>query len=232
MKSLIFVLLLLASTISSAVTITSYDITGARRLFAPEGYCVGAWCWTYDGTITPSAAFSGADDYFGGSGTLNDGIVAGTDASQLLELYYNPVVTLWFDSEISVQTIEIYGLFGNSINYVPGALDGLTVTIGGVSQAFPTTGFGPPCIYHLYLCNDRVDLAGSSFASTLTDHITISAFTMDRSGYGGGGGFVNISEVVVFTAPVPEAATALQLIVGLGALGTAIRRRRLRVRNA
>ena len=94
----LFALLFLSALAAPAATvfISSYNITDA----ALSGYG-GGWSHTYNGTITPGGSFVGAGGtgtaatYTGGSGTLNDGVIAYsvTDNQLFDAAVLNPVIT-------------------------------------------------------------------------------------------------------------------------------------------
>ena len=102
----------------------------------------------------------------------------------------------------------------------PGTLTGWSVTIGGNTQAFTSTGFGASCTSGL--CSDAVSLAGSGLELLSTDTLTLSNFQ------GGWYGYFSAAEITVngVAAPVPEPETYALMLGGLGVMGLLARRRR------
>lgn len=235
-----------AATVAHAVPIAvhHYDINDAVL----SGH--GNWNHAYGGTITPGASFmhnsfgGTAATYFGGSGTLNDGVIPNlpgnfppTDtmlfvrnASDGTVLHPTIFLTLdflgggpWF-----VDRIEIWGgdLFLNSI---PGAVTGFSVGLigpgGGVpAQAFTSTAFGPGLNIDGEVVNDAVDLAGSGLENTPAWAVVLSDFE------GSVAEWFSITEIRVFGRQVPangvaEPPAVLLVMLALAAL-PALRRRR------
>ncbi|WP_235835123.1 PEP-CTERM sorting domain-containing protein [Piscinibacter terrae] len=193
---------------AQAVTVTSYDVTGAQ----PSGF--GGWSHSYTGSIS-------GGNYSGGSGSLNDGVIpTGVGGDQLFTFDTNPTITLHLDGTTKVSTINIFG-GDNPYNYIPGTLTGWSVTIGGNTQAFTSTGFGASCTSGL--CSDAVSLAGSGLDLLATDTLTLSNFQ------GGWYGYFSAGEITVngaAAAPVPEPETYALMLGGLGVMGLLARRRR------
>ncbi len=168
-----------AGTASAAlISIDHYDINDAVE----SGH--GNWSHTYNGTITAGVGFDNFSNpgttatYFGGSGTLNDGVI-GTSTSDT-QLFVtpsasdgtaiDPVIFLTLDFTTGgpwlVSSIEIYG--GDiSNNYIPGAITGLDVGIIGPTGGAPDTPFTTTSFAGSVQneaggdVNDRVNLTGS-----------------------------------------------------------------------
>jgi hypothetical protein len=173
-------LLLAANAHAGQAGITSYDVTNVPR----SGF--GCWSHDYTGTITnigrtvSSSVVYTPDgnqlaDYSGGLGTLADNVfptsVLGT------RLFYNgntddgqpvaPTITLHLDGNYLIQAVHIFGgdIGGNAI---PGALDGVTVTIGSQSVTLSTIPFGPNNALGVPF-DDAADLTGTPL-STIHGH--------------------------------------------------------------
>jgi hypothetical protein len=198
---------------AQAVTIISYDVTGAQA----SGF--GGWAHTYGGTISGS----GPLNYTGGSGTLNDGANGtSTNDTQLFQTSDGPTITAFLDSTATISTIDLLnGLFGN---FIPGNITGVTVTIGSNSMAYSTTGFGAAETFTGFSQNQRVTLSGL-LASTATSSFTLSNFVMQ----GDYRSYFSIGEIALDaqeTSAVPESATWMMMIAGFGLAGSAMRYRR------
>lgn len=181
--------------------IVSYDITGARI----SGW--SGWWHGYDGQITPRDADPTLADYSGGSGTLNDGLVADSSyGNHLLRTADAPVITLHLAAPARIAGIAILGgdYFNNSL---VGSLSAWSVTIGGQTRHFAATGFGAPCEQHL--CDDRVSLLGSGLDEVSTQTVVLSGFVA-------GNGHFAATEILLSAVPEPPAAALLAL--GLAAL--------------
>lgn len=199
---------------AQAVSISGYDITQARL----SGF--GGWNHFYSGTI-------GSGDpttYTGGRGTLNDGdIPTGLARNQLFLVSDMPTITLHLSSGTAIKSIELYG--GNvPNNFVPGALTGWDVPIGGTTVTLASTDFGPTiCRFGTLACNDSVSLLGTALEGVATSTVMLSNFQVGDPA-GGWEDYFNIGEVTV--SPVPEPETYALMLAGLGVLGFAARRRR------
>ena len=224
--SLSFVGLTLATTLfADPVAIVSYDITDAVL----SGH--GNWHHTYSGTITPgisinNGGFAGtAGTYTGGSGTLNDGVIANNkDLSQLFvqggSASLNPVITLFLPGLYTINSISIYG--GPTANSIPGCFTGVTVGIGGSSAAITTSGFGSNSDCSVPV-NDLATITGSALAGVSTSTITLSQFTGPLLF-----NWFSITEIVVDGTPVasdvPEPASFG--LIGAGLMLTVALKRR------
>jgi PEP-CTERM motif len=205
---------LLLAVGAQAQTISSYDIANARL----SGF--GNWNHTYSGVIGGGNPTS----YTGGSGTLNDGIIATSHFNN--QLFWKPdgvSITLYLDGFYKINTIDLLG--GNTLaNNIPGTLTGWTVTINSNSQSFSSTAHGAACLSGL--CDDVVSLIGSGLDTLSTNTIVLSNFT---GGWPDESSYFNISEIQVNGASVsavPEPETYAMMLAGLGLLGFAARRRK------
>jgi hypothetical protein len=183
---------LAVGSIASAapVEITSYDIEQTNR----SGW--GGWCHDYNGTIvntgrTVSGNAGGCNttdgnqiaNYSGGSGTLNDGVISTSISSTHLFTTRNaddgqaisPVITLHLGGTFVINSIL---LSGGDIggNIIPGALNGVTVEIGGIAVTLATGPVGTPNAIGVPV-NDLVDLTNTALAGVPTDRIVLKNFT-------------------------------------------------------
>lgn len=219
LKKLLCASALLLSTAAQA-DIVGYDITNAEL----TGF--GNWSHDYFGDIVKQS--NGLYNYSNGHGTLNDKVIA-TDYlnNQLFAFADNSTITLHLDKAITIKSINLFGGNVGDTNYIPGALTGLTVTIGGVAVNLKSTDFGPQCQQNL--CNDSLSLANTALASVVTNTITLSNFVGTPPALKGTGPiWYNATEITVIdgVAPVPEPGTYAMLAAGLGLLGFAARRQR------
>ncbi|HEY2819352.1 MAG TPA: hypothetical protein VGK44_19705 [Casimicrobiaceae bacterium] len=173
---------------AAAVSITSYDVEQTPR----AGF--GCWSHNYAGTIanigrTVSGSIVCAANgnqianYFGGSGTLNDGQFSSSILETHLFTTRNaddgqpivPKVTLHLGGTFVINAIR---LFGGDIggNIIPGALDGVTIEIGGASVSLATIPFGSLNAIGTPI-NDLVDLSTTALASIPTDTIVLRNFS-------------------------------------------------------
>ncbi|MDP1533773.1 MAG: PEP-CTERM sorting domain-containing protein, partial [Rubrivivax sp.] len=188
-----------------AVTVHSYDIGNAQLSGA------GGWAHTYSGLIV-------GNNYSGGGGTLNDGIVPVDEFNnQLFWLPDSPTVTLHLSALSYVSAIQLLGGVLPS-NSVPGTLTGWSVTIGGSTRTLTSTAYGPVC--GSGLCNDSVSLIGTGLDVIATSSVILSSFWGSHVG-----GLFNIGEATVTASPVPESGTYAMLLTGLAVLAFMARRR-------
>jgi len=184
-----------STTLSAApVSIIGYDVAQTPR----SGF--GCWFHDYSGTIANTGrTVSGsvvctADgdqiaNYSGGSGTLNDGVISSSTSGTHLFTTRNaddgqpitPVITLYLGGTFVINTIRF---FGGDIEYnaLPGALNGVTVEIGGNSIALATTPFGTPNAIGVPT-DDLVDLTNTSLGAIPTDRIVLRNFTAEFFGF-------------------------------------------------
>lgn len=209
---------------SQTIAIDHYDINDAVL----SGH--GNWHHSYNGTITPGSGFVNfipgtSANYFGGSGTLNDGVTGGSvDNSQLFVTSasdgttLNPTIFLTLDFSTpaanqywAVNTIEIFG--GNiGDNAIPGAITSVDVGIigptgGAAATPFATADFGPGINMNGLVVNDLIDLSSTPLSS-------LPVWTLVLSNFQGtvGNWFsiteINVSGELVTASAVPAPATA------------------------
>lgn len=198
---------------ATPITITHYDIENAYI----SG--TGGWGHSYSGTITTVGG--GIANYSGGSGTLNNGIVETSVASTQLFNYPTnsaPVITLYFDGYYSLNSLLISG--GNFLgNSIPGELNGLSVTIGAMTESFITIGQGLTNGFRY--ADDFIDFSGSSLGSLVTNQIVLSGFTSSWMGFTS----FSIAEISIdaelasVAVPVPVPGSLALLGLGLAGLG-------------
>lgn len=202
MKKMIAAAVLGVATATAAVAapvIVSYDITHAET----SGF--GGWHHTYNGTI--AGLGDGLADYYGGSGTLNDGSLGTSEQDTQLFGNSGVTITLFLDQLYTVNSLSIFG--GNyASNSIPGALRGMSVKMGNTVQNFFSTDFG--------VKGDFVDLAGTDLALQKTDTIVLSNFVPGYATY------FSIAEIVVDgveqgSSNVPEPGSLILVGMGLAA---------------
>jgi hypothetical protein len=212
--------LTLTTTATAApVPIVSYDIAQTAR----SGF--GCWFHDYNGTIANSgrtvsyvvicsAEGTQIADYSGGSGTLNDGIVSTSINSTHLFTTINaedgqpisPVITLHLGGTYVVKTIRFFG--GDFLdNTIPGALNGVTVEIGGTAVAVETVPFGTTNLVGVRV-NDMVDLTTTALSGVATNQIVLRNFTSSIDG------FFSIAEITLDDAP-PAMVVAIDIKPGI-----------------
>jgi len=198
------------------IPILGYDITNAPV----SG--TGSWAHTYTGTITPTSVFDLNEvlaTYTGGGGTLNDGVIGhSVTDTQLLDSRVDLVITLFLASPAALHAIDLFG--GNiPANSLPGNLNGdVQVTVNGISTRVPTLPFGHQLADRTQPVNDRLLLTGTPLEGLLTDRIVLSEFhAQDR---------FSLTEISINGPnPLPEPATLMLVIGGLGAAAARKRRR-------
>ncbi len=176
--------------LAGAQLIARYDILNA------DVSSTGGWFHSYSGTIAPTVG--SLADYSGGTGTMADNVILETtEANTQLFLTPNPgpVITLFLDGTHQIDRLEFFG-GAHSGNSIPGAIDGMDITINGVTETFTTIPFGPSNSQMINLLNDRVDLTDSVLAGAITDQIIISNVTANESG-GGPSVRFSITEIVI-----------------------------------
>jgi hypothetical protein len=222
------VLLALAPAAHAAPTpVSSYDVA----LTPASGY--GGWSHIYSNPASPSGSFLGPANCpappcplvneTGGSGTLDDGVVAtsisdtqllvtGTDSAGTP---FSPTITLHFNAPVTVQQIRLSG--GDiDFNLIPGLLNGVSVTIGGRAAAVTTTPAGGVGALGTQF-DDVVDLAGTGLDATATDTVTLSGFTADPIGLGQ----FSVTEISVDGTPAPPTTDTLCSAVRTAVTGSA-----------
>lgn len=190
------------------ITITGYDITNADI----SGN--GGWSHAYDGTVTlngNSGTWGALADYTNGSGTLNDGVL-GTNSidTQLFSTNARAEITLYLDGFYSIDSLKLFG--NNSGNRVPGGIESVLVTFGGLNDTLLSTPDGK---------NDDFSFGGSVLSGLTTNFIKLSNFPDGNccTAYA-------ISEIHIMgqrqNTVVPEPSTLT--IFALGMIGLASRR--------
>jgi hypothetical protein len=172
---------------AGAVPILRYDIDQVPR----SGF--GCWSQSYTGARTAAGRRAGSSlacradgneiaNYVGGSGSLNDGVISTSTAGTHLFVLGNaddgrpidPVITLHLGGTFVINAIRIFG--GEiGVNLIPGALNGVTVEIGGTPVALATIPFGVPNSLGVPR-NDLIDLANTALAGIATDRIVLRGF--------------------------------------------------------
>lgn len=210
LKAVFVSLILSVSNFANAglITITGYDITNADI----SGN--GGWSHAYDGTVTlnGNSSIAGAlADYTNGSGTLNDGVL-GTNFNdtQYFVTDAGAEITLYLDGFYSIDSLKLFG--NNSSNGIPGGIENVLVTFGGLNDTLLSTPDGN---------NDDFSFGGSVFSGITTNFIKLSGFPE-----GNCCGAYSISEINIMgqrqSTDVPEPSTLA--IFALGMIGLASRR--------
>jgi len=179
---------------AAPVPIIGYDVAQTPR----SGF--GCWFHDYDGTVTNTgrtvsgSVVCSADggliaNYSGGGGTLDDGAISTSTIGTHLFTTRNaddgrpisPVITLHLGGTYFVNAINVFGgdLGGN---FIPGALDGMTVEINGSTIALATTPFGELNAIGV-AANDQVDLTHTALAVVATNQIVLRNFTASFFGF-------------------------------------------------
>jgi hypothetical protein len=162
----------------------------------------GGWTHTYSAPTTDSPRFLGPVNCplqtpncplvneQGGSGTLNDGLKStNTDDNQLLivgtdsaDRPFTPTITLRLAATVQVKEIRIFG-GDNPTNFIPGLLDGATVTIGGNLATLATVPAGNTGPLGTQF-DDVVDLRVTPLAAVAANEVVLTDFTADAIGLG------------------------------------------------
>jgi hypothetical protein len=220
-------LALAPAALAAPVPVSSDDVA----LTPASGY--GGWSHAYTNPATPSGRFLGATnctappcplvDERGGSGTLNDGVVAtsisdtqllvaGTDSAGTA---FSPTITVHFASPVAVHQIRLSG--GDiDFNLIPGLLNGVSVTIAGQTVALSTTPAGGVGALGTQF-DDVVDLTGTGLDATATDTVTLGDFTADPIGLGQ----FSVTEVSVDGTPAPPTTDTLCSAIRTAVTGSA-----------
>ncbi len=150
--------------------------------------------------------------------TNNDFVYAG---SKSLYLDYDPTTTTTLTQNLTTTPGESYLL---SFYADDDAMNPLTVTFGGTTlgpinipqNGYPNTGPG----------SNASEFTPYSFSVTATSAVTALAFSADNNNNGAA---IELDNISVTPAAVPEASTvvSLGLMLGFGALTLAVRRKRL-----
>lgn len=201
--------------------IVSYDLTYA---FANDP-TIGGWTNTYSRLPVPTG-WGDLVNFLGGNGTLDDGYIP-TDPHNVNLLYDLPetTLTLHLAEPTRISYIDLYG--GTmALNYAPGQLTSVMVTIGGSSVQLMTEPWGFGCAAGL--CNDRLNLVGTGLDLTSTDTIFLSHFLVEAQP---AWNYFSLAEVTVngqanpvhyyanpTTNPIPEPNMAVLLLAGFGVL--------------
>lgn len=187
---------------ANAALVTSYDVYNTQLSGA------GGWNHTYDGVIT-------GNDYTGGSGTMNDGVIGTSE--QNTHLFYiadNSSIVVNLNESTTLTSLFLYGI-ENSTNGIPGSITGFNVTVNGITEYFTTDFFGISSNSYDGP-HESVNFAGSILSGIVSDSFTLSGFTTD----GVYSTYFAISEIEVSSVsavPVPAAAW----LFGSGLLGLA-----------
>lgn len=226
-----------AALLVSAVARSEAIVIGYDIVHGLEQKKTG-WSSFYTGTVTKEGGGTGYT-YSGGGGTLNDGVVAANNNANNNNMMFNiprppnstpgpaqysPIITLHLSGTTVIDNIDFFASVFNTGSH--GGITGATITIGGVSQALNSIGWGPVCdVRSQTLCNDRFSLLGTTLAGLSTDTIVFSDFKSSYPAFAFGEVTVDGSAPIV-SLPVPEPHTYTMLLAGLALTGWAARRRK------
>lgn len=161
------------------------------------------------------------------STTLSDGLIP-NDANNnlLLDLTLSPSINFTLSGLTAVSSFDVLSNYLD--NNIPGNLQSVTITIGGVSEVLNNVSYGAMTIGG-YPVDGSFTLTGA-IAHMPTTTFTLSNFVADgRSGFPDN---TALGEVVVngTQGAVPEPATWAMMLMGFGLMGFGLRNRRKAVR--
>lgn len=205
-----------AGTDPVQIRVVSYDVTQTPM----SGY--GCWTHTYTGAIevldrTVSGSVSCGSEladhlanYTGGGGTLNDNIFStSNDDNQLLLTTMDddagrriePVITLHLEDWTFVKRVSIYG--GDvAWNVLPGALNAMTIEIGGKPLFMSSAAFGTPNVLGVP-ANDLFDIDYTEQSWEPTKTVVLKDFQADFFGWQFNQ--FSITEIVIEGVPATKA---------------------------
>lgn len=218
------------STPAAAVTINlsgpNSSINGSPdgniRNFSGSGINVHASGWSYNGSTLQNAWLG---QFTSGLGVTNQGETGGSNSHTVDNSGYQDFILLVFDQAVNI----------SSATLVPFSVGGETdndawvsyANLAGAYGSNPTTGSG---VWALLAANDwNVPGAGSPYNVSLNSAGLFGNVWLIGAGNPGSDNYTDgfkLSAINVTTQAVPEPGTWAMMLLGFGAAGVAMRRRR------
>lgn len=205
--SLAALVLAMSAAHADPLTVTSYDMPNGNGTAVGGSY--NYWDGHYDGS---GQRHTDGSFLSGGTGALTDGIVATQSWDQVSNRWGSGQYVGWFQTS---PTIDFH--FGSAVT-----VDSITLNVDN-SHVGGVTAPSAVIVNGVTYANPSWEQATGAEAITLTGLHLVGesvSVTLVNPSY-----WVFMSEAT-FTSAVPEPASGLLVLAGLGVLGTALRRRR------